>query len=166
MTVFAETCAKALLDMGITRAEMQACRALFSDPRLAEALASPAVTQREKEAVISRLFPAGTQTFWKLLCADGWIAEAGHVFTAFEAAALRRENKTAAELTYVTAPDEARLREIKRMICEKEHRDGVELACRQDKSLIGGYCLRIGDMEYDKSIRSGLKRLQAALQRG
>lgn len=102
MTVFADTCAKALLDLNISKEEMQSCRDLFSDRSLSDALSNPTIKLNEKEAVIDKLFPKATQSFWKLLCSDGWINEAENIFEAYDAAVLRKENCISAELTYVT----------------------------------------------------------------
>ncbi len=76
MTVFADTCAKALLDLNISKEEIQSCKALFSDMALSNALNNPTIELNEKEAVIDKLFPKATQSFWKLFCSDCWINEA------------------------------------------------------------------------------------------
>lgn len=165
MTVFADTCAKALLDLDINKEEMQSCRDLFSDRSLSDALSNPTIKLNEKEAVIDKLFPKATQSFWKLLCSDGWINEAENIFEAYDAAVLRKENCISAELTYVTEPSDEQKDKIKEMICRIKKADSVRLGCRVDKTLIGGYCLQIGDTKYDKSIRSGLENLQRALRR-
>lgn len=164
MTVFADTCAKALLDL-ISKEEMQACRDLFSDKTLLDALSNPTIEPKEKEAVIDKLFPKATQSFWKLLCSDGWINEAENIFEAYDAAVLRKENCISAKLSYVTEPSDEQKDKIKEMICRIKKADSVRLICRVDKALIGGYCLQIGDTKYDKSIRSGLEGLQRALRR-
>lgn len=106
MTVFADTCAKALLGLNISKEEMQSCRDLFSDRSLSDALSNPTIKPDEKEAVIDKLFPKATQSFWKLLCSDGWINEAENIFEAYDAAVLRKENCISAELTYVTEPSD------------------------------------------------------------
>ncbi len=165
MTVFADTCAKALLGLNISKEEMQSCRDLFSDKSLSDALSNPTIKLHEKEAVIDKLFPKATQSFWKLLCSDGWINEAENIFEAYDAAVLRKENCISAELTYVTEPSDEQKDKIKEMICRIKKADSVRLGCRVDKTLIGGYCLQIGDTKYDKSIRSGLESLQRALRR-
>ena len=165
MTVFADTCAKALLDLNISKEEMQSCRDLFSDRSLSDALSNPTIKLNEKEAVIDKLFHKATQSFWKLLCSDGWINEAENIFEAYDAAVLRKENCISAELTYVTEPSDEQKDKIKEMICRIKKADSVRLGCRVDKTLIGGYCLQIGDTKYDKSIRSGLENLQRALRR-
>lgn len=165
MTVFADTCAKALLDLNISKEEIQSCRALFSDMALSNALNNPTIELNEKEAVIDKLFPKATQSFWKLLCSDGWINEAENIFEAYDAAILKKENCVSAELTYVTEPSDEQKEKIKEMICRIKKADSVRLSCRADKALIGGYCLQIGDTKYDKSIRSGLESLQRALRR-
>lgn len=165
MTVFADTCAKALLGLNISKEEMQSCRDLFSDRSLSDALSNPTIKLHEKEAVIDKLFPKATQSFWKLLCSDGWINEAENIFEAYDAAVLRKENCISAELTYVTEPSDEQKDKIKEMICRIKKADSVRLGCRVDKTLIGGYCLQIGDTKYDKSIRSGLENLQRALRR-
>lgn len=165
MTVFADTCAKALLGLNISKEEMQSCRDLFSDRSLSDALSNPTIKPDEKEAVIDKLFPKATQSFWKLLCSDGWINEAENIFEAYDAAVLRKENCISAELTYVTEPSDEQKDKIKEMVCRIKKADSVRLGCRVDKTLIGGYCLQIGDTKYDKSIRSGLENLQRALRR-
>lgn len=166
MTVFAEKCAEVLYDIGVKEDEINVCRELFLCRSLSDILSNPTVKQSEKKTVIKKLFPTSAQGFITLLCAENLTDEALNVFDAFFDELLRRKNYVSAEFSYVTEPDDLQKSKIKEAVCKLKNADGVKLICRADKSLIGGYCLKIGDIKYEKSIRSGLDSLRRALKRG
>lgn len=165
MMDFAGTCAAALIAMGIDREEMQMCKTLFMQPMLCAILENPTVSQKEKAAVIKRLFPKRVQAFWILMVKDGWFHERMQIMDAWDQAMLKKENRASATLFYVTPPDEKRLSALKERICGITHTDDAVIVCKRDDTLIGGYRLQIGDIEYDKSIDGAVKRLQKTLTR-
>ena len=165
MMDFAGTCAEALIAMGIDRKEMQMCKTLFMQPALCDILENPTVSQKEKAAVIARLFPKRLQAFWSLVVKDGWFHERMQIMDAWDQAMLKKENRASATLFYVTPPDEKRLSALKELICGITHTDDAVIICKRDDTLIGGYRLQIGDIEYDKSIDGAVKRLQKTLTR-
>ncbi len=56
-----------------------------------------------------------------------------------------------AELKYVTRPDESQERRIKDFIAKRLSADEVDLKLTEDKSLIGGFILTAGSLEFDWS---------------
>ena len=70
-----------------------------------------------------------------------------------------------ASLLYVTAPDESQLARIKEFISKKcaVPVDTVELELVEDKTLIGGFVLRIGTHEYDWSTKNKLDKMSRKL---
>lgn len=165
MMDFAGTCAEALIAMGIDREEMQMCKTLFMQPALCDILENPTVSQKEKAAVIKRLFPKRTQAFWILMVKDGWFHARAHIMEAWDQAMLKKENRAAATLFYVTLPDEKQLTALKTLVCGITDTNSAEIVCKKDGTLIGGYRLQIGDIEYDRSIDGAVKRLQKTLTR-
>lgn len=165
MTVFADTCARALLDMEISREQINDCRRLLTNPDLKSALNNPTVGRREKLAVIDRLFPQETKSFWKVICSDGLFYLADEILDAYDSTALKKQGCAAAELIYVTEPSEEQKNEIRKLVCRIKGTKDAKLSCRRDTSLIGGYCLQIDDTKYDRSIIGGFKNLQKILLR-
>lgn len=70
-----------------------------------------------------------------------------------------------ASLLYVTPPDESQLARIKEFISKKcaVPVDTVELELVEDKTLIGGFVLRIGTHEYDWSTKNKLDKMSRKL---
>lgn len=69
-----------------------------------------------------------------------------------------------ASLTYAVRPDETKIEELKRMLMDSYHATDVVLEEKEDKELIGGYILRVGDNIYDNSFRSAFGRLEKNLK--
>lgn len=165
MTVFAETCARALLDMGIGQSAIDECRGLLADADLKSALNNPTIGRNEKLAVIDRLFPSETKNFWKVICSDGLFCQADEIMDAYDSAVLKKQGVAAAELSYVNEPSEEQKNEIRSLVCKIKGTRDAKISFWQDLSLIGGYCLQIGDTKYDRSISGGFKSLQKILLR-
>ena len=71
-----------------------------------------------------------------------------------------------ATLLYVTKPDEKRLQGIEDFIRNKYGVSEVELRMKEDRSLKGGFILRVENEEYDWSNRGRLRQLRSVLEKG
>ena len=49
---------------------------------------------------------------------------------------------------------------LKKLICRRYGKDGVELTLQEDPSLVGGFILAVGDSVLDKSIRTAILKMQ------
>ena len=70
-----------------------------------------------------------------------------------------------ATLLYVTKPDEKRLQGIEEFIRNKYGVSEVELQIKEDRSLKGGFILRVENEEYDWSNRGRLRQLRNILEK-
>jgi len=138
---------------------------LHNSNELVEALENPAISMKEKEAVIDKLFDKEITSFLKVLTNNNAIGSFTEIMNSYEELLLDHQNILKAKLTYTVKPDESQIEDIKNMLCEKYHKSGVYLELEEDPSLIGGFVLYTGNTEYDKSIKGALSELQKTLIR-
>ena len=166
MTTQASNYAKVLFSLGLKEDTIQQTKQIFLRNReLIDALNNPIIKKQDKEAVIDHIFDTEIRSFLKVLCSNQCIGIIGKIFEAYETLVLGSQDIITAKLSYVTRPDETELEQIKDMLCRKYKKTGVILDLEEDTSLIGGYLLTVGDMEFDKSIRGTLSEMQKALVR-
>lgn len=70
------------------------------------------------------------------------------------------------ELVYVTAPTKSQLESITKFAAAKTGDPDLKLHLIQDKSLGGGFILRLGDREYDWSTQGRVQQLNKILEKG
>ena len=73
------------------------------------------------------------------------------------------EEAVRCELYYVTEPTDEQLDSIRQMIVRNHHLDNFELVKICDPSLIGGFVLRVGNSEYDRSLRKKIEEVRDQL---
>jgi F-type H+-transporting ATPase subunit delta len=73
-----------------------------------------------------------------------------------------KQNIVAGTLVYAEKPDSKTLQEIKDKL-QKQLGKTLELSEKEDKSLIGGYLLQIGDQVIDGSLKGRLQQIEKAL---
>ena len=74
---------------------------------------------------------------------------------------VREKNSTVKALfTYVTKPDDAQIEQLKKKIAKDYNKKNVVLELEQDKSLLGGFVLTVGDTVLDQSVKTSMTRLQ------
>lgn len=66
---------------------------------------------------------------------------------------------------YVTQPEEEQLREIKQTLMKKYRKNDIRLRLIEDPGLIGGFIIRVGDVETDWSLKGRLKQLEQKIMR-
>jgi len=158
--------AKVLYSLGIGEESVHRAEQILTENReLVNALGNPIIKKQEKEAVVNDIFSNDIRGFINVLCNNQCIGIFDKIFEAYETIILDSKNLITAKLSYVTRPDDAEIKQIKDMVCNKYKKAGVILTLEEDTSLIGGFVLAVGDMEYDKSIKGTLSELQKALVR-
>lgn len=136
---------------------------LLNHKELLTALDNPSIKAKEKHAVIDKLFEPEVRNFLKVLCDNGYISHIAEIFTSYDDLLLESKNMIRATLSFVTKPSDAQLIGIKNMICKKYNKEDVLLELKEDPSLIGGFILNVGDVEYDKSVKGKLLDMQKRL---
>lgn len=61
-----------------------------------------------------------------------------------------------AVIYYVTEPNESQKKGLEEFVCREENADEAKLEFINDESLIGGFVIRIGNKEYDRSFKNKL----------
>ena len=138
----------------------EAALILRTVPQLKEALCSPVAGKNSRRRIIDRVFPAEIRTFLKVLAGHQSMDLAEDIFKAWQARICEQKGILEASLFYVTEPEEEQLREIKAMLCKKYGKKDVRLSLIQDLSLIGGFILRVGDVETDWSLKGRIRQLE------
>lgn len=155
---------KALFDLNISKDIIRDCKKMLEEnPVLVQTLSNPAVTLREKHRIIDRLFPEEMKNFAKVLCDNGRMGDIRAVEEVYEECRLNSENIVSAELIYANRLYPDQIEALKKVIVKKYNKAGVKLTVRRDPSLAGGFILRVGDEEWDRSVRGKLTRLYREL---
>lgn len=158
------TYAKILQSMNINEDSIHQMKQLMMDSQvLIDALSNPSIKKQEKEAVIDALFDHEVTSFLKVICENKVVALFSQIIEAYDALVLESKSIVKAKFIYAIKPSDVEIDKIKNMICEKYNKSGVLLEMEQDDSLIGGYVLTVGNMEYNKSIKGALSEMQKAL---
>ncbi len=143
----------------------EAALALKTVPELKRALNSPVVAKSSKHRVIDRVFPAEIRSFLKVLVDRRDIGLADEVFEAWRSYVCKQNGILEASMYYVTQPEEEQLREIKQTLMKKYRKNDIRLRLIEDPGLIGGFIIRVGDVETDWSLKGRLKQLEQKIMR-
>lgn len=156
--------AKVLYSLNISEESIVHTKELLTkQTELLDTLENPVIKDKEKNSVIDQLFHKEIAVFLKVLCENKAIGIFHDIFEAYEEIVLDSKNMLKAKLAYAEKPDDAAIEQIKRMLCDKYKKTDVILEQEQDATLIGGYVLYVGDMEYNKSIKGTLSEMQKSL---
>ncbi|WP_077612744.1 ATP synthase F1 subunit delta [Clostridium sp. Marseille-P2415] len=143
----------------------EAALALRTVPELKHALKNPVIAKRAKHRIIDRVFPEEIRNFLKVLVDRQDMGLAEEIFEAWRTYACRQQGILEASLYYVTEPEEEQLSEIKNMLCRKYRKKDVRLRLIEDPGLIGGFIIRVGDVETDWSLKGRLRQLEQKIMR-
>lgn len=140
--------------------------ALHTSRELLVAMSSPVIPRSRKKAVIDALFMKSFQQvtagFFQLVLKKGREQELGSIADAY----IREDKKIKGirDGKLITAsPLTEELRAELHAKAEKLAGGKVSLEEKTDASLIGGFILRIGDLQLDESVKSKLLKLHNTL---
>lgn len=166
ITIQAFNYGKVLYSLNISEEVINNTKELIRDNNyLLEVLANPTIKVKEKESVISKIFHKEIEPFIKLLCENNRISMIKDILEAYDTFILEEHSIVRAKLYYVTKPDEDEIMQIKDMVRNNYNKEGVYLELVEDKTLIGGFVLCVGNTEYNRSIKGNLLELQKTLSR-
>lgn len=143
----------------------EAALILKTVPELNHVLNSPVIKKSAKHRIIDRIFDEKIRVFLKVLVDRRDMDLVDNIFEAWRNFVCEKEGVLIASLSYVTEPEEEQLREIKTMLCKKYHKKDVRFHLIEDLSLIGGFILRVGDIETDWSLKGRLEQLEQKIMR-
>lgn len=159
-----ENCARALFSLNIPKAGVSEAEAIWNgSDELREALCCPAVGLGEKYSVTDKLFPRSITAFIKVMCVFGHISQLSDIFKAYRKLDLKERGIVEATLFCADRPDGETAEKFRKMLCRKYGANDAALEITEDKSLIIGYKLVVGDTEYDKSAAGAVKALRRKL---
>ena len=156
--------ATALYELSIPGEAVDETDALFAQaPQLRQVLSSPVTSLKEKHAAIVRIFPPAMQNFLKELCDNQDADRIGEILEAYRGLCLEKNGILRAELRCAVQPTGEQLEQMTARLCRKYQQSDVRWTIRHDPSLIGGFVIRVGDVESDWSLKGRLKQLQQKL---
>lgn len=127
---------------------------------LVKILNSPSVSAEEKKKVVDELFPAELKSFITTVSEDCNIDVLDEIVDEYIAMLDKANNIAHATIYCVTEPNEKQLKGIEEFVIKEENADSVKLKIVKDESLIGGFIIRIGNKEFDRSIRNKLNSIK------
>ena len=166
MTTAAVNYAKVLYELSVPQTSVQETKELLREsPEFQEVLENPLVSFEEKEKVIDRLLPEEVRNFVKTVCRHHKAGILKEILDEYEELCRKQQRILTAVLRYVTPPKEEQLENIRGFLCREFHAQKADIKLTEDKSLIGGFILQAGGMEYDWSLRGRFRRMEQRLTR-
>lgn len=155
-----------LLELGIPGQDIcQAKKIWEMSLPLREALSSPVVQRKQKEKVIEQVFPKSMHAFMKVVCRYQEEELLGEIFRAYEQLADRKAGILQGTLYYVQKPEEGQLEQIRQKLARRNGAQSVQLTLVHKPELIGGFVIRLGDLELDESLLGSMNRLKEKMIR-
>ena len=133
-------------------------------PQLRIDLENPVLDIEKKHVEIEETFPATIRNFLKVICDNQDFSMLEDVFAAYEQLDTTEPEDIKADLRYVVPPTEDQLEKIKAFLAKKHKNAKLEIQMTQDESLLGGFVIRVGNQEYDWSMKSRLEKLGQKLK--
>ena len=119
---------------------------------------SPAVSLSAKHNVIEKVFPLQIRDFLKVLCDNGDVYLWDDICTAYRELSPEKKEEFVVTLSYVTAPTDEQLQNIRNFIQKKYNREDMVFETKEDPSLGGGFIIRAGNEVYDWSTNGRMKQ--------
>lgn len=165
MTYLADEYAAVLFQLGIKEKDCEDfVQKLTECPELLAVLDNPSVSRQEKHRVIEKVFNDGITAFIKCLCDNGRIQLYKEIYEAYLNLKNKQNGIIEADFVCTAVPEKAELDKIKAMLIKKYNKKDACIRVRQDRGLLGGFVLKVGDTEYDKSMIGAINNLKRKLE--
>lgn len=163
-SVIAYDYGRVLYDEKIDKNAIKKAMELLNSNELVSALDNPAISNSEKHNVIDKLFPSEIKSFIKYISDNKHISLMKDIYNVYKDIRLEAQNGIRAEYICVTEPDDNEVERIKNMIKKRYNKDKVILKVIKEPQLIGGFILKVGDYEYDRSLKGSINNLRKKLE--
>lgn len=164
MTQTANNYGEVLFELGIKKDKVEESKRIFSlTEQLHRALESPIISKNEKYSIIEKVFPKEIENFLKVVCDHEKMSYIDEIIEAYYKKYNEANSILTATLSYVVEPNDNQLSQIKNYLAKKYNKETVEITMIEQPELIGGFVLKVGDIEEDNSIRGRLNRLEKKL---
>lgn len=158
--------AKVLYGLSVPEQQVRDSEQILKEvPALLAVLSDPTAERKKKHALIERIFPEELHRFLKKAVDCGRAAALPGIFEAWREYAGRQKNELSAVLYYVTPPTGEQREGFVRFLKNQYGCESVSLKLVQERSLLGGFILRVGSTEYDYSLRGRLDGLRRQIIR-
>lgn len=140
-------------------------RVFDSEPELMVLFRHPAITSTEKEKCLNEFcvnMDKLSARLLHILCERRKLHLLAAIVTEFKQLLLDKHNIVQGVLTSADQMDDESVKNIQNRLVSKLGKR-VQLSVEIDKSLIGGYVLRIGDQVIDGSLKGRLQGIEKAL---
>ena len=124
---------------------------------------SPAVSLSAKHNVIEKVFPLQIRDFLKVLCDNGDVYLWDDICTAYREVSPEKKEEFVVTLSYVTAPTDEQLQNIRNFIQKKYNREDMVFETKEGPSLGGGFIIRAGNEVKEWSSNGRMKQFAAKL---
>lgn len=158
--------AEVLFELNLPKEAIEKAREIFSEaPLIADILENPTIRQDKKEKVIDKVFPQEIRNFLKVVCRYRKIELIEEIFDAYDIRMDEEEQIIRAVLFCTVFPSENQKKGMEAFLCRKYGAKQAYIDIKKEDSLIGGFILRVGNDEYDRSTKGRLERLEERLTR-
>lgn len=169
MTYLARRYAQALFETGFSDALFSdSVQLILENPPLWDALCSPIVPQKSKEAVLAALPPFQDSPpllrFYHLLLENGRFSLLPKIAEEFRQLHLEANSISECIVACVHIPENAQQERLKAMLMKRHNKPDIRLLFHIDPTLIGGFVLQLDGATYDHSIRGRLLGLSRHLE--
>lgn len=157
---------KVLFLLGIDRERIAETAKIWNSSKpLQEVLESPVVQRSKKHSLIEKIFPETLHSFLKVVCDNHEEKMLPDIFRAYQRWYDDSRKIKTGILYYVDKPDSEQLAQIENKLCSQLKCNKVKLALKSRPELIGGFVIRIGDLEIDRSLQGSVNCLTEKLTR-
>lgn len=164
MTQTAINYGKVLYQLNVSKESILETQKILKEvPDVLEILDNPTISFLQKQKVIVRVFPRELHNFLCVVCKYKHVQLLNEIFQAYQEHYNEQKEILSATLYYVTPPREEQLEGIKKFLKKQYRMQSVVLELKEDKSLVGGFIIRIKDHEYDNSLKGSIHELQQKL---
>lgn len=136
----------------------------FENPQFVRILKSPVITHDKKKAILSSIFSGKTGkmtlAFMDLLAKKGREGYMPQIADAFMKQYKILKGIQEAEVITATDISTIQKEELHNLVKKLSGKSTVELIEKIDKSLIGGFILKVGDQQIDQSVKGKISSLK------
>lgn len=153
--------ARVLLSLDVPFERAREMHRIFQkSSELVEILEDPTIDIEKKYNIIDRVFDKTLCNFIKVTVRNNMIYDIRAIYNAYKELYFKSKNFVLANIFSADPLPDEQIANIENFIKKRFRCDGVEFEFTEDKSLIGGFILKVGNFEYDSSISGLINRLK------
>ncbi len=144
--------------------DIEKAEAVFNSTKeVVEILNNPSIPRAERENAINELFPPSVRACVLKISDDCACGDFSEIAGAYADELDRLSNIETAYITCVTEPDEKQKKGLKEFVKKETGAADVKLEIVKDDSIIGGFIIRVGGKQYDRSLKTKLEKIRESV---